>query len=452
MNDVRLDQYRRFVERAVGDAESDGYLFDEPRCRFVPEASDELVLAPGARLSAAPGGVLVELGPGARLLLRGFELSELQRAFSLLPCRYSRLVLELGPRLSSLIDQAFSKILFAPAAVAELEAEVSAVELVRFPGSPYEVVRSYWRNACSVRRRMAAEPLPDSTAELRSLLLELHELMLLGESTGGARDSFYLPASALGRKRPAPGTFYDVPASFEERAGETILTSGARVSVPLLGGEHYWQLLGESLDDPDVLSDRRSVTFRAVELGGVVHGRAPDEARSRPWFVPPRPLTEAHFELLLAALTSASAAERASDLPAALQALASFHYFFVRAHPLPSANQSLSMCFVNAALQRLLGFGMPHLLLDQMALRFELSAYRRLFSRMVRMWCAPWPNAAGGLGPADGKAQRLRHLLRMRSELNAFVAALQSAPSLLAARALLVDERASLAGLAEPSR
>ena len=241
MNDERLEQYRRFVEQVAGEADAEGYLFDEPRCRFVPEASDELVLAPGARLSPAPGGVLVELGPGARLLLRGFQLAELERVFAQLPCRYSRLVLELGPRATSLVEQAFSKILFAPAAVAELEAEVSAVELVRFPGSPYEVVRSYWRNACAVRGRIAARPLPDSTAELRSLLLELHELMLLGSGNGAARDSFYLPASLLGRKRPTPGTFYDLPASFERRGDETILTSGARVGVPLLGGAYYWQ-------------------------------------------------------------------------------------------------------------------------------------------------------------------------------------------------------------------
>jgi hypothetical protein len=444
VTDPRYEKYVRFVEARAARADEEGYLFDTPRCRFEPEAGDELVALPGARLSAVPGGVSVEV-PGGSLLLRGFSLETLQRVFAEFPCSYTRLTIQLGAQTPSFIEQAFSKVIFAPGAIAELEAEVSAVELVRFPGSPYEVVRSYWRNCCAVRRVLAAVresgDEPTNVADFRQLLLELHELMLLGEARDDARSSFYLPASALGRKRPTPGCFYEVPTGVEQRAGETILTGGARVSVPLLGGVHYWQLLGESLDDPGVLDETRRVRAAGLELGQVVRARAEDENVSRPWFLPPRPLTDAHFEALLADLTSAGAAERARDLPSALQALASFHYRFVRIHPLPSANQSLSMLFVNAALARLLGVGMPHLLLDQMALRFELAAYRSLFARLVRTWCAPWPNAAAG--PAANKAQRLRHLLRMRNDLNDFIVSLGNAPSLLEARGLLAKAEAA---------
>ena len=131
------------------------------------------------------------------------------------------------------------------------------------------------------------------------------------------------------------------------------------------------------------------------------------------------------FSALFADLAAADAAEAAGDVPAALAALGAFHYRFVRIHPLPSGNQSLSMSFVNSALHRLLGIGIPHLLLDQLALRFELFAYQRLFARAARSWSAPWPNAT----------ERLRHLVRMRNELNDFVSALGNAPSLIEARA-----------------
>lgn len=448
MTDPRHERYRRFVVDRAPRADEDGYLFDTPRCRFEPEASDELVTAPGTRLSPAAGGVSVEV-PGGALLLHGFELEELKRVFAGFPCSYSRLTIELGPRTASFVEQAFSKVVFAPAAVAELEAELSAVELVRFPGSPYEVVRAYWRNSCAVRRRIVAHGEPQSVPELRALLLELHELLLLGESDATSRSSFYLPASLLSRKRAAPGTFYEAPSELERRGSETILKAGARVSVPLLGGQHYWSLLAESLNDPGALDAERRLVVAGLDLGQVVMGRAEDEDASRPWFLPPRPLTDAHFAALLADLGAAGAAERARDLPAALQALASFHYRFVRIHPLPSGNQSLSMSFVNRALGRLLGVGMPHLLLDQMALRLELGAYRTLFGRLARTWCAPWPNASAGLGPAGSKAQRLRHLLRMRSELNEFVVSLGNAASQLLARALVAESPrgAALAGL-----
>ena len=133
------------------------------------------------------------------------------------------------------------------------------------------------------------------------------------------------------------------------------------------------------------------------------------------------------------------AAETARDVPAALAALAAFHWRFVRLHALPSGNQSLSMSFVNAAVGRLFGVGIPHLLLDQLALRFELVAYQQLFARAVRAWNAPWPNAA----------ERLRHLVRMRNELNEFVSAVSSVESLIHARALLTTHTHGAALLAD---
>jgi hypothetical protein len=439
MSTSALERYRAFV--AAQPASEDGYLFDTPRCRFWPEPSDELVLAPGARAVALGAGAGIELG-GTRLQLPGIELGRLQRALALLPCSLARLTLELGTLTPSFIEHTFSRVLFAPVALAELELEQPACEIVRFPGSPYEVVRSYWRNASAVRQRLQTLAAPPSdVAALRQLLLELHELLLLGTDDAGERRSFYLPQSALARKRTTPGELYEVESRIERRGTELLITSGARVSVPLLGGTMYWQLLTESVSDPAALEPERQLTIDGVELGRVVHGRAPEELQSRPWFLPPRPLSEAHFSGLLADLQLAFAKRR--DPGRLLPALASFHFRFVRLHPLPSANQSLSMALVNELLRGALGIGMPHLLLDQLALRCDLPAYSRLFSRAARVWCTPWPSAA----------ERVRNHLRMRAELNDFVSRLALAPSLVEARANLGGEKhaAELALLVEPS-
>jgi len=426
MSSDRLTAYRAFVDERAARETGDGYLFDTPRCRFALEPSDELVAAPGARVVTGPGGTQIELPNGARLPVTGIEPAKLRAALGRLPCRYSRLTLELGPDAPSFVEQTFSRVVFAPSAVAQLELEVPGLEIVRFPGSPYEIVRAYWQNCAAVRRRIEAQGPPASVTALRELLLELHELMLLGEDREG-RSSFYLPASLLGRKRPTPGAFYEAPTAVERRGAETILVSGARVSAPLLGGALYWQLLAESVDDSEALAAERHLSQDGASLGQLVRARAEQETDPRPWFLPPRPLTSAHFELLLTALARAGAAESARDRAGVVAALAEFHHCFVRVHPLPSANQSLSMSFVNASLRRSFGAGIPHLLLDQLALRFDVAAYRRLFARAVRVWCVPVPSPA----------QRMLQLARMTKMLSELVSAVAAAPSLIEARALL---------------
>ncbi|RYZ06889.1 MAG: hypothetical protein EOO73_13945 [Myxococcales bacterium] len=426
-----LGAYRAFVASESGRSGDDGYLFDTPRCRFALEPADELVLAPGAIPKRGAAESFIQLPEGAALPISGIPFERLRAALAKLPGSYSALTLELGPLTASFVEQTFSRVLFAPHAIAELEVEQPSLELVRFPGSPYEVVRSYWRNSIGVRRELEARALPQGVPELRALLLELHELMLLGAPDARSRSSFYLPASLLGRKRPEPGTFYEVPTGLERRGDETIVTSGARVSVPLLGGALYWQLLAESVNDHGALAPARALSVGGLELGQVVTARSEEESASRPWFLPPRPLTDAHFGALLAAWEQAHAAQRAQEPEAAVRALARFHHRFVRFHPLPSANQSLSMSFVNVVLRRVFGVGMPHLLLDQLALRFDPRAYESLFARAVRAWVAPWPAASS----------RLRRLMHLRQELDRFVSQIAASPSLVEARALLATER-----------
>jgi hypothetical protein len=451
MTEALHQQYAAFVAADAAKQSDDGYLFDSPRCRFWPEPADELVAMPGLAAIATPAGVGVVAPGGVQLSIQGFDVKTLQRLLALLPCRYARLALELGPRSSSFIEQTFSKVLFAPSAVAELELAQPACEIVRFPGSPYEVVRSYWRNLGSVRRRLDARLVdgpPVDVPAFRELLLELHRLLLLGESDADGPRSFYLPASALARKRVTPGEFYEGSSAVQRSGSDFVITSGARVSVPLLGGALYWQLLAESVSDEAALSEQRKLELDGVDWGQVVLGRAADELQNKPWFLPPRPLSTRHFETLLAELRAACEARQRGDVQRALAALAAFHFGFVRAHPLPSGNQSLAMSFVNALLRPLLGVGIPHLLLDQLALRFERAAYGRIFARAARAWSAPWPSAT----------ERLRSLLRMRGELNAFVTKLgqrngpSDATSLIEARALIEEEPdgAKLALLTEP--
>lgn len=409
---TRDELYRRFVESAPPS--DDGYLFERPRTRFWPEPGDELVAAP-VRLTAAEGSVRLQL-QGASLELSGLTLDTVQAALRALPCSLARLTIVLGPQTSTFIEQTFAKVVFAPAAVAELEARLPALEIVRFPGSPYEVVRAYWRNMTHVRSRLQEEGISADPRELCRQLLEFHRLALTGEPSSGSRSSFYLPASRLGRKRPLPGT---------------LLTTAARVSAPLLGGSHYWNLLAESVSDLPAVAPGRELFVDGLPLGRVVLERAEGETDMRPWFLVPRPLDERYFELLALELERAAQACSEGRVAGAISALAAFHYYFVRLHPLPSANQSLAMSYVNALLHPLLGVGIPHLLLDQLALRFDLPAYRRLFQRAVSAWSVPLQNAA----------DRVRHALRRTAELNAFVSELNETASLLEARALSSERR-----------
>jgi hypothetical protein len=447
MTEPILQQYAAFVAADSAKHSDDGYLFDSPRCRFWPEPADELVALPGLTAVATPTGAAVMAPGGVQLSIQGFDVKTLKRVLALLPCRYARLALELGPRSSSFIEQTFSRVLFAPTAIAELEMDQPACEIVRFPGSPYEVVRSYWRNMGGVRSRLEAllaEEPPADVPAFRELLLELHRLLLLGDVDADGPRSFYLPASPLARKRVTPGELYEGRSTIERTATDTVITSGARVSVPLLGGAFYWQLLAESVSDEAALSDQRKLELAGLDWGQVVLGRATDEVQSKPWFLPPRPLSDRHFETLLGDLRAAWEARRRGDVASALTALSAFHFGFVRAHPLPSGNQSLSMSFVNSLVRPLLGIGIPHLLLDQLALRFDRAPYGRIFARAARVWTAPWPSAT----------ERLRSLLRMRGELNAFVTRLSQATSLIDARALLLSDDepqgANLALLVEP--
>src|SRR5690606_33238020 len=262
--------------------------------------------------------------------------------------------------------------------IAALEAEISGAELVRFPGAPYEIVRAYWHNMAGVRRAARAWRDDFERDPLRTLR-RLHVLALLGPELV----TFYRPASRITEGGVRPGALYTTPARRLESASGTLLLGGPRVGVGLVGGERYQRLLALRAGDPASLEPREIVDADGLSWGRVVHGRAIDDAESGAWFCPPRPMRPEHFDKLFSAYGAARRAAETGDAARAVQELALFHHRFVRLHPFRCANQSLSMNLVNGMLGRSHGAGIPHLILDQLALRLDAEAYARVFALAV---------------------------------------------------------------------
>jgi hypothetical protein len=402
------------------------YLRSEAQVRFEPRDEDVLVAAPG--LAVAPTPLGAELcAPGLpRALAAPGVTADAARAF-LAALDGTRTLAEArsvapldGASERALLSATFGVAVFAPLAVMALERAVSGVELVRFPGAPYEIVRSYWENMAAVRRRLPAleAALGEPKAALRELA-ELHVVALLGEHL----DSFYRPASRIARNGIAPGTLWQTPSRTVETPEGTRFLEGPRVHAPLLGGAPYAELLAELSGDPTATLGQRDHTDAELDWGRIVTASAEGDREPLPWFCPPRPLTEAHAAALFASLGAAVAAAAAGREASTLEHLADFHQRFVRLHPFRACNQALAMNIVNAVLGRVLGAGMPHLLLDHVALRFSPVAYRRLFALAAEQWCVSGTPAA-----------RLSELLRKKGDYFALVGQLAGATDAAAAR------------------
>jgi hypothetical protein len=160
--------------------------------------------------------------------------------------------------------------------------------------------------------------------------------------------------------------------------------------------------------------------------GRVVTARAGSETEPRPWYCPPRPLEDAHIVALGDSIARARDASQRGERTTALARLAAFHQRFVRLHPFRAGNQSLAMNLVNAVLGELHGVGIPHLVLDQLALRFGEAAYARLFARAVNGWTA-----------AGSPLERYRALTERKARYFSLLAALDRTTTLDEARALV---------------
>jgi hypothetical protein len=319
------------------------------------------------------------------------------------------------------VQGALGFVLFTPEAVADLEQAVSGTELVRFVGTPYEIVRSYWQNMAEVRH--AAEGLLACLNELEQAtrwLRRLHVMALMGQKL----NSFYCPASRITSRGVRPGALYAAESERIETAERTLLVSGPRVGVNPIGGENYNALVCSG--DPEALGKPRTLRDAdGLDWGSLVYGRASDEVEDKAWFCPPRPLLPAHFQKLFMALSLAKQHAEADSAPDDVQDLARFHYRFVRLHPFRAANQSLCMNLVNLLLNQQRGCGIPHLLLDQFALRLSEAAYVSVFARAVAAHTV-----------AGSSSERWAQLRARKARVYALIEQLKAAPGLDLARRL----------------
>lgn len=409
--------YERFLREAPDSG--DDYLRTEARVRFEPRDEDVLLAPPGLTVNASAAGAALSAPALPRAVVVPGVSHDAVRAFvgaldgnATLAAARNVARLERDAELR-LLGAAFGVALFAPHAVTALERAVSGAEVVRFPGAPYEIVRSYWANMAAVRARFGAlEASLDDARRSFVELTELHVVALLGED----RRSFYRPESRVVRRGLLPGALWETESRLEETPAGTRFIDGPRVPAPLLGGEAYTALLAELTGDPEATFGRRELSDDGIGWGRIVTAQAEGDAAPAPWFCPPRPLTLAHAESLLGALRRAVRAAAADDQRAALDGLADFHQRFVRLHPFRACNQALAMNLVNAVLARVAGAGMPHLVLDHIALRFAPAAYRRLFALAARGWCVE-----------GAPAFRLTHLLRKKSDYFALLGRLTAA-------------------------
>jgi hypothetical protein len=387
-------EYERWSRRVAAPDAREDYLFEQPAVRFDARAEDVLIADPTLQVESRGGAaLLVSARTTATLALPSVSAASARRLLA--ACDGQLTLGEIRARhlleqaeLDALLQQAFGKMLFAPLALSALERSLSGVEITRFPGSPYEIGRNYWSNMAAVRRALdELEPELVSAERFGARLRELHVLALMGADLR----SYYRPRSPISARRVAPGQLMQTPALWHGDAERATFVSGPRVNASLIGGRSYHELLYASLGEPEALTVRASAGDGGLAWGQLLHGRAEGDAASQDWFCPPRPLEPAHFEALRTTLLSALAAGARSEL---IAALARLHRAFIRLHPFHCGNQCLVMNVVNWVLQRSLGVGMPHLMLDHLALRLSSNAYVRVFARAVAAYAEPGADLA----------------------------------------------------------
>jgi hypothetical protein len=377
--------YARFL-RAQSKSD-DPYLFTDARVRFRARDDDVVVRAPGLRaVPLESGSALMAPQLTTPLTLPRVPYAQTSAFLAALdgerPLAAAARVAKLdAASCATLLNASFGLVLFAPLAVGELERALPCAELMRFPGSPYEVVREYWENMIAVRAAAPAleAALSDADAAVGELR-RLHQLALLGAGS----NSFYRPASPIVAKGIVPGELFSTEPRLSQTPEGRLFLEGPRVNANFLGGPHYLGVLARHSGDLSACEPERAhVDEQGVRWGSIVIARAEQDAHFAPWFCPPRPFAMQHWTQLFGSLAAALAASTSGHPEHVLGPLAQFHQRFVRLHPFRAANQSLAMNLVNRVLSGVGGAGVPHLLLDQLALRFSEAAYERQFACAV---------------------------------------------------------------------
>ena len=422
--------YERWLAERTISQPSESYLFLEPRVRFSPEADDALTLAPGVTFAQQQDSVaLYHTSSGTSIAVGEVDAATCKRIVDAINGQRSLIAVQIAARatqseMDAFLRATFGKVVLCPNTVNQLAKRISVGGLVRFPGSPYEINRNYWTNMADVRDRYLECWCRKLTrTELGRCLKELHVLSLIGADGR----SFYRPSSPIVAKSGArPGAFYNVATRTLRDLERTLIVAGPRVSAPLVGGRSYHEQLFHSLDDAMALDPEREISIEGIVFGRLIWGQARSDPEPGAWFIPPRPLTEPSLNLLCEAHNQALTPTH-FDSSAFLDAVASFHYRFVRLHPFSCANQSLAMNLVSAMLSARGLWDVPHLLLDHWALRVSEPAYRRLFRRFVRNW------SLGDTAPD----RRPHQLVSQRITLDRFVTAMGQTQSRGEAAALL---------------
>jgi hypothetical protein len=379
---VSAEALRRYERWLAEQPSDDAYLFTDARVRFDARNGDVVVPAPGLVARPSGGGTRLEAPSlAASVEIARVPRNDVERFLAALDGertlgKASHTAGLPHDSIRAILDAAFGRVLFAPLAVLMLERAVPSAEVVRFPGTPYEIPRNYWQNMASVRKLSGRffERLGEPRAALEELR-RLHAVALLGEDEA----SFYRPASPIAKKGIGPSRLWLAASHTLETPAGTRFVEGPRVGARFLGGDRYGALLAERAGDARATSERLEHRDAAgLDWGRVVVARADGDAEAAPWFCPPRPITERHVASLFGSL--------------ALGDVADFHQKFMRLHPFRAANQSVAMNLVNAALGRRAGTahaGIPHLILDHLAFRLAPDAYRRVFDLALREWVSP---------------------------------------------------------------
>jgi len=404
--------------RSQHPVETGDYLFTQPRVRLRPHDDD--LLAIPRHLSVELAGELVCVRtPDQQQAIALPKVTQHDAEAILSALRSNPTVIEL-PYASGaaadvcerVLETGFGRFIYAPRALERLESACSAAEIVRFPGSPYEIVRNYWLNVGGLSRTIE-DSLDQSLRSDAFLdwLRSLHVQLLLGSDL----QTFYCPPSPVAVRRVEPGSLYTIPTRTLSTAMGEFILDGPRINASAVGGPQYDWLLARSLGSPPAGDSSRTFVLSGTNWGRSIQARGRGEDAPREWYLPPRPLDEQHWDELFCSWKAAVAARTRSE---AIPHLGRFHWCFVHMHPFSCANQSLGFLLVNWVLGRVSTSGIPHLILDQLALRHDCGAYVRLFARAVGHW------TTSELDPAS------RHLERVhkRRLLDDFVDRLAAAP------------------------
>jgi hypothetical protein len=421
-----LTAYRAWLAEQRKKGEPRDYLFTERRALFEPRRDDVAVPMPGLQVGQARRGLVIRCpSAGVAVEVGGVHPRDAERILaamdgqrSLLEVRWEAGVDE--ETFNRFLRGTFGIVVFAPEAVSRLEARISAVQITRFPSSPYAVVRSYWSNMADVREwfdaQSAAIDAPDALAEL---LKDLHVIALMGRDL----NSFYDPSSRVAGTLVSPGSFIEQLPHVRETSEGTVFFDGLRVHAGFPGGVGYHHMVCESVGDGQAMRRERTFSDGGLSWGRIMHARAEKDASFGPWFCPPRPMTDGHWRVLYQAFADARQAAAEGNRDGLVRSAARFHQAFIRLHPFPCANQSLAMNVVNALLSRVSGAGIPHLLLDHFAMRLDAPAYARLFGRAVDAYMVDTSDAAQRLLDLAQRATQAFALIQELSRMDPAAAA-----------------------------